>query len=147
MARFTQSVHIPATPEAVYAFVTNAAQWPTWHPATHAVREVPDRPLALGETMLEEIHAGFRRFEATWHVVEHDPPRRWRIATRTPRGHASVTYALEPEDGGTRFQRTCEFASNGAWRLLDGNVAKWLLSQQAARALANLQARWRMDMP
>jgi len=141
MARFTQSVHIPAAPEAVYPFVTNAAQWHTWHPATHSVREVPDRPLALGETVVEEIHAGFRHFDATWQVIEHVPPRRWSIATHTPLGHSNVSYELTAEDGGTRFQRTCEFASSGAWSLLDGNVVKWMLARQAATALENLRRR------
>ena len=138
MASFTQSIHIPAPPEAVYDFVTNAARWHTWHPATHRVRDVPQRPLVLGETMVEEIHAGFRRFEATWQVTEHEPPRRWAIATRTPHGHSTVRYELQAEEGGTRFQRTCEFESRGAWRLLDGNVAKWMLERQAAQALENL---------
>jgi uncharacterized protein YndB with AHSA1/START domain len=141
MARFTQSVHIPAAPEAVYSFVTNAAQWHSWHPATHSVREVPDRPLVLGETVVEEIRAGLRRFDATWQVIEHVPPRRWSIATHTPLGHSTVSYELRAEGGGTRFQRSCEFASNGPWSLLDGNVAKWMLARQAATALENLRRR------
>ena len=74
MVHFTQSVHLHASPQAVYDFVTNAAQWHSWHPATHAVRDVPDRPLALGETVVEEIRAGFRRFDATWQVIEQVPP-------------------------------------------------------------------------
>jgi len=122
--------------------VTNAAQWHSWHPATHAVRDVPDRPLALGETVVEEIRAGFRRFDATWQVIEQVPPWRWSIATHTSRGHSTVSYELQAEEGGTRFRRTCEFASNGPWRLLDGSIAKWLLARQAARALENLRARW-----
>jgi hypothetical protein len=52
-----------------------------------------------------------------------------------------VSYELRAENGGTRFQRSCEFASNGPWSLLDGNVAKWMLSRQAATALANLRRR------
>jgi carbon monoxide dehydrogenase subunit G len=141
MARFTQSVHIAAAPEAVYAFVTNAAQWHTWHPATHSVRDVPDRPLVLGETMVEEIRAGLRHFDAKWQVIEHVPPRRWAIETRTPLGHSTVSYELTPQDGGTRFQRTCEFASTGAWSLLDGTALKWMLQRQATKALENLRRR------
>jgi uncharacterized protein YndB with AHSA1/START domain len=141
MARFTQTVHIAAAPEAVYPFVTNAAQWHTWHPATHSVRDVPDRPLVLGETVIEEIHAGFRHFDAKWLVIECVPLRRWAIGTHTPHGRSTVTYELTPQDGGTRFQRTCEFASTGVWNLLDGTALKWMLRRQAARALENLRRR------
>ena len=141
MARFTQSVHIAAPPEAVFPFVTNAAQWHTWHPATHSVREVPDRPLGLGETVVEEIRAGFRHFDAKWQVIECAPTRRWVIDTRTPLGHSTVSYDLTPENGGTRFQRSCEFASTGAWSLLDGTAVKWMLARQAATALENLRRR------
>jgi uncharacterized protein YndB with AHSA1/START domain len=141
MARFTQSVHIAAAPEAVYAFVTNAAQWHTWHPATHSVRDVPDRPLVLGETVIEEIHAGFRHFDAKWQVIECVPLRRWAIGTQTPHGRSTVTYELTAQDGGTRFERTCEFASTGVWSLLDGTALKWMLARQAATALENLRRR------
>ena len=141
MPRFTQSVHLDAPPQAVYDFVTNASLWPTWHPATRAVRDVPARPLVLGETMVEDIRAGWRHEEATWRVTEYLPPRRWTIAAQSPRGHATVSYDLQAETGGTRFERTCEFATVGPLSFLDGSLVQWLLRRQAARALENLRRK------
>ncbi|MBC5763250.1 SRPBCC family protein [Ramlibacter albus] len=135
---FTQAVVIAAPPTEVYDYVTNAAQWKQWHPATRNVRDVPNRPLQLGETMTEHIHAGFRNFEAVWRVTQWDRPSLWRIETTTRYGASAVTYRLQPLGAGCRFERTCEFHSEGAWRLLDGNLARWLLKRQAARALSNL---------
>ena len=138
--RFAQAVVLAAPPQQVFDFVTNAAQWKRWHPATHAVRGAPNRPLGAGEQVAEQIHAGWRDFEAVWTVAACEPPHLWRIETSTPHGASAVTYRLDALGTGCRFERTCEFHSRGAWRLLDGTVARWMLKRQAARALANLHA-------
>jgi hypothetical protein len=52
-----------------------------------------------------------------------------------------LTYELSATPGGgTRFTRTCDYRSEGGWRLLDGNVTKWMLARQAQQALQNLRA-------
>lgn len=138
--KFTHAVVVAATPHEVFDFVTNASQWWNWHPATRSVRDTPSRPLGLGETATERIHAGFREFDAVWTVTACERPKLWRIETSTAYGASAVTYRLEPLGGGCRFERTCEFHKEGAWRLLDGNFTLWLLRRQAAQALANLHA-------
>jgi len=139
----TRIVHlavIPCAPQRLYDFVTNASQWKRWHPATHAVRGVPDRPLGLGETMVEHIKAAHRSFEATWTVTACEPGSLWRIETGTPYGASILTYRMKAVPGGTMFERTCDFRSEGVWRRLDGNLTRRMLARQAARALANLRA-------
>jgi uncharacterized protein YndB with AHSA1/START domain len=138
--RIVHSVTIPCAPQRVFDFVTNASQWKRWHPATHAVRGVPERPLVRGETMVEHIKAAHRSFEATWTVTACEPGALWRIETGTPYGASILTYRLAPAAEGTFFERTCDFRSEGAWRRLDGNLTRWMLARQAARALANLRA-------
>jgi uncharacterized protein YndB with AHSA1/START domain len=138
--RIVHSVVIPASQEKVFDFVTNASQWQLWHPATRSVRDVPRRPLTIGETMVEHIRAAHRSFEATWTVTACERPRLWQIRTKTPLGSSVITYRFAPRDGGScRFERTCDFHSEGWWRLLDGNVARWMLGRQASRALTNLR--------
>jgi uncharacterized protein YndB with AHSA1/START domain len=141
MHRIVHTIDLAAPPARVFDFVTNAAQWRRWHPATHSVRGCPDRPLALGEKVIERIQAAHREFDAEWTVVACEPPTLWRLHTSTPLGASVLTYRLTPDaSGGTRFERTCDFRSEGAWRLLDGNVTKWMLARQAKRALGNLRA-------
>jgi len=141
MHRIVHTIVLPAPPERVFDFVTNTVQWRRWHPATHAVRGAPDRPLQLGETVIEHIRAAHREFDAQWKVVECDRPRMWRIETKTPLGSSVLTYRLKPAgEDGTRFERTCDFESQGAWKLLDGNLTKWMLARQAKQALSNLRA-------
>lgn len=133
-------VDLPCAAGPVFAFVTHAARWSRWHPATVAVRGVEDRPLVLGETVVETIGAAGRRFEATWTVRACEPPRRWVIETTSAEGDARIEYQLEPTAGGCRFTRLLWFRSQRApWRWLDRNVTRWLLARQSRRALDNLQ--------
>lgn len=140
-ARIVHTAEIACPPAQLFDFVTNASQWHRWHPATHAVRNVPERALVLGETVVEHIKAGHRSFEATWTVTACERAALWRIETATPLGASMVTYRLRPApQGATWFERTCDFRSEGIWRWLDGTLTRWILSRQAARALANLQS-------
>jgi uncharacterized protein YndB with AHSA1/START domain len=138
-------VRIDAPCAAVHAYATNAARWHQWHPATRAVEAVPDRPLGFGETVIEHIRAGARRFSATWTVVGIDAPRLWVIATDMPLGQARICYRLIGEAGpgdaeATRFQRRLEFRSKHAlMRLLDPLIRRWVLVPQSRRALDNLK--------
>jgi hypothetical protein len=138
--RIVHTAVVPCAPQRLFDFVTNASQWKRWHPATHAVRGVPERPLVLGETMVEHIKAAHRSFEATWTVTACEPGSLWRIETATPYGASILTYRMKAVPGGTMFERTCDFRSEGVWRRLDGSLTRWMLARQAARALANLRA-------
>lgn len=133
-------VELPCTAGEAFALVTNPARWTHWHPATVAVRGAPDRPLALGETVVETIAAAGRRFEATWTVRACEPPRRWVIETTSAQGDARIEYQLEPRAGGCRFARLLWFRSRRApWRWLDRSLTRRLLARQSRRALDNLQ--------
>ena len=138
--RVDSEITIQRAPADVFDYVTTPALWHTWHPATVAVRNVPDRPLTAGETALELIAMGGRTDEALWTVHTCDPPRLWEIATDTQKGTARITYRIEPHAGGSRFHRTLEFRSKGwPWRLFDSTLTRRFLEIQSRRALQNLK--------
>jgi hypothetical protein len=129
--------------QTLFDHITNASLWHTWHPATRSVRDVPQRPLVKGDTVLESITAAGRQFDAVWTVEECAPqatPMRWTITTRTERGAARLTYEITPTQGGCRFTRKLWFRSFKApWRWLDKTLVRRMLSRQTAQALVNLQ--------
>jgi len=134
------AVELPCAVAHAFAFVTNPSRWSRWHPATVAVRGVEDRPLALGESVVETIGAAGRRFEAAWVVRACEPPRRWVIETTGDEGDARIEYQLEPSAAGCRFTRLLWFRSHRApWRWFDRNLTRWLLARQSRRALDNLR--------
>ena len=134
------AIDIARAPAETFVFVTSPALWHRWHPATRAVREVPNRPLVAGETMLESIRAAGRSFDARWTVLACDAPSRWVIGTDTPHGVARITYRIGATASGCRFERTLEFRSKGRpWNWFDGTLTRWLLVRQSAQALRNLR--------
>ena len=140
-AQVETEIEIRRPPPEVFAYVTTPALWSTWHPATVAVRDVPQRPLTTGETAVEVISVAGRRGEATWTVRACTPPRSWEIVTDNAQGSARIVYRLTPVAGGTRFHRTLYFRSKRwPWRALDSTLMRWVLVRQSARALANLKA-------
>lgn len=140
MERIVTVIDIARPSAAVFEFVTTAAQWKRWHPATVAVSGVPNRPLGLGETIDEQIHAGPRRFSARWTVIECKPPRRWAIETDSSEGAARVTYKLSEQGGVCYFERTLEYESRRLpWKWFDGSLTRRLLARQSDQALRNLK--------
>ena len=139
--RIETEIYIERTAAEVFDYVTTPALWHTWHPATVSVRDAPDRPLVVGETMRELIAVAGRRNEAVWTVLVCDAPRRWEIGTDAPAGTAHIVYRIAATSVGCRFQRTLDYRSKGwPWRALDSSLTRWILERQSARALANLKA-------
>lgn len=138
-------VQIAADCATVHACATNAARWVEWHPATHSVTDVPNRPLGLGETIVERIHAGGRRFTAIWTVLAVEAPNLWVISTDSAEGRARILYRLtegRAPDGSvcTQFHRSLSFCSKSRLlRWLDPWIARWVLVPQSRRALDNLR--------
>lgn len=145
LARTDDHVVIDAACAAVHAYATNASRWHEWHPATRSVEPLPDRPLQLGDTVVEHIAAAGRRFTATWTVLGVQAPHLWVIATDSPQGFARITYRLTEEasiDGRprTRFHRRLECRSAAApWRWLDRWAMRWVLGPQSRAALRGLR--------
>lgn len=144
--RIRAEVIIRADPASVLAYASNASRWQEWHPATRRVAPLPDRPLRTGETILEDIRAGGRRFTAVWEVLAADPPSLWVIATDTAGGFARISYQLEPlpadaQGPRTRFVRTLDCRSRGWLRGLDRWLLPLALVRQSRQALERLRAR------
>jgi uncharacterized protein YndB with AHSA1/START domain len=135
------TIRIARSREDVFNFVTTPAHWHRWHPATRSVREVPPRPLVVGETIHESIRAAWREFDAIWTVLECAPHERWVIATDTAYGASRITYRVTAHGGSCEFQRTLEYRSrNWPWTALDGSLTRRKFERQSNTALTNLKA-------
>lgn len=138
--RIDSEIDIAASPVDVFDFATTPMLWSMWHPATEEVFDTPERPLLYGESIFENFRAGGRRFSAEWTVIAREAPRLWAIATDMDEGEARITYRLARSERGTRFVRTLAYRSRYApWRWLDSSLARWVLTRQSSKALANLK--------
>jgi uncharacterized protein YndB with AHSA1/START domain len=141
--RIVNEITIARPPRQVYDYVTTPANWPRWHPSSLAVRGATDHSLALGESVEEDFIVAGRRGSVTWTVVAREAPLRWSIDGKNvdSRGGGTVTYALRPEDGGTRFERVLTYhMPNLLAGILDHFGVRERVAAESAEAVARLKA-------
>jgi uncharacterized membrane protein len=107
------SIEIAKPQELVYTLVRDLERAPEWQDSLEAV----------------DVHAGKEvrrlgglRQEATFLVVEDDPPRRLAIASEGGPANARATFGLEPSGDGTLVRFTLEVELRGAARVAGGLV-------------------------
>ena len=107
------SVYVGRPPEVVYAFVRDLERAPEWQESLESVDV---------EAGTEVRRFGGRRAEATFFVLEDDPPRRLAIRSDGGPAEARAEFDLEPDGDGTRVVFTLEVRLRGAARLAAGVV-------------------------
>ena len=113
----TSETAVTQSPEVVYDFVTNPANWPKTYPGSAHVGDVTnDLPLKVGDTWTEAGPDGDRIF--TWHLAIAMRPKMWvfnsvgalghdRAGTGGMAGRITVKYHFtQPGEGITLFART-----------------------------------------
>ena len=107
------SVEIAKPQELVFALVRDLERAPEWQESLESV----------------DLHAGIEvrrvaglRQEATFLVVEDDPPRRLAITSESGPADARATFELEPSGDGTLITFTLEVELHGAARFAGGLV-------------------------
>ncbi|MET0704101.1 MAG: SRPBCC family protein [Mycobacterium sp.] len=106
----------PQSPETVYDFVTDPANWTKTYPSSAHVGKLPELPLHIGDTWEEAGPAGDKFF--TWHLAIAMRPKLFVFNSVGPLGHDSegnggfegritVRYHFtQPGPGITLFSRT-----------------------------------------
>lgn len=107
---------VPASPEAVFAVLSDPTLRPRWQEGTSDVALVSPPPTALGSRWTE-TQRGVGRVTAE--VTGFVPGERWAEAGEMDAGRAAVTVTLRPAEGGTRMEVTVEISLRGARRLAE----------------------------
>lgn len=136
-----RSIHIAASPEAVYEVIMNPACLERWVTIHVALENAPNGTLEQGSELTQKLELAGRSFTVRWEVVENRPAERVVWQGRGPmRSHAGVTYELEPVEGGTRFSYTNEFAlPGGPLGRIAGPVIKRVTGSELDRSLNRLR--------
>jgi carbon monoxide dehydrogenase subunit G len=107
------SIHVDRSPEVVYALVRDLERAPEWQDSLESVDV---------EAGTEVRRFGGRRVEASFFVLEDDPPRRFAISSDGGPAEARAEFDLEPDGDGTRVVFTIDLRLRGAARLASGVV-------------------------
>ena len=108
--RVEASTVVRATPDEVFAFITDPENGPRWQEAAVSTRLTTPGPVGLGARMEHLGRWLGMRIPTTAVVTVFEPPRRYGydITTSFAPQPAPMRYALEPAAEGTRLTLTNE---------------------------------------
>jgi uncharacterized protein YndB with AHSA1/START domain len=133
---------IARAPQEVFDYVTTPGHWPEWHPSSLRVTGTADHSMRVGESCTEDFIVAGRRGTCVWTARERIEGRRWAIDTQTRGGQATITYDLEVDSAGTRFERVLSYRMPNAFlALLDALVLHRRIQRESEEATRRLKAR------
>lgn len=110
MPSISRSVDIEASPDAVWATITDFDRYGEWNVTHQSFPEAPPSPLATGSTFKEKVKIMGMPGEVAWAVTELDEGSRLALDGKGPMGtHLNYDYSLESVNGGTRVNAEAEF--------------------------------------
>ena len=123
--------------EAVFAYVSEAKNEPTWHHDVIEVRTTSDGPVEVGTRLAWRVRfAGLEEY--TIEITDLEPNRLLRLTTREGRGHPILTHRFEPVEDGTRYTRRVEIQPEGLFRVLQP-IMRLQAPRRNARRAQNLK--------
>jgi uncharacterized membrane protein len=123
------SVEIAKPQEVVYMLVRDLERGPEWQDSLLKVD-------VQAGTEVRRI-AGMRH-EASFLILEDDPPRRLAISSEGGPANARATFDLEPDGDGTRVVFALEYVLHGPMRLA-GRFAKAAVQREVRSSLQKLK--------
>ena len=137
MATIERNFFVKASQEQIFTFLANHANDSKWLPGLTDARNFTGEGADYQWEMTYKM-AGIS-FNVTGQVIEHDPPRRHVVETRS--GMVSTwDWTLEPEEDGTRVSLKMEYTIPV---VALGKIAEKILFKQNEKAadegMANLQ--------
>jgi len=97
--------HIRATPETVFAFVSDAQNNPNWHARVRETHWIDPPPSGLGRRGRQHGHLFYRDWTFVAEVVEWDPPR--AVTFQVIEGYRVRTaIRIEPHGDGSQIELT-----------------------------------------
>lgn len=136
-----ESVEIAASPAEVWALVMDPRRLGDWVAAHRDSKDLPELPLAEGESFKQTLCLAGKSFDVSWRLVEADEPELAVWSAKGPRKtSADVRYELSAANGGTRFDYVNDFElPGGPLKLVAGGVAGAPAKRQARKSLQSLK--------
>lgn len=139
MARITEVIEIPVSPERAFDHVADFTTTADWDPGISAAKRLDAGPLQEGARFEVQLELGPVELPLVYEITTYDRPHHLVLTTVGPthRGQDDVTFA--PSERGTRLTWNAAFALRGPGLLID--PALGLGFRRAAKeAVAGLEA-------
>ncbi len=117
------TIHLDKPVEQVFAFLMDTTQLTTWQTNLIKIDKITEGPLRMGSRFQEVRRLGRRESEIQGEITAFEPNKRFETRTLT-KPQVTVSYFLEPENGGTRVKHRFVMLTSGFMRLLEPMIAK-----------------------
>jgi hypothetical protein len=138
MARIEDSIVIKRSVEQVFAYTTNAKNWPKWQSVIPEAEQTSQGPINVGSTFKGVSHVMGRSMKWTAVATEYESNKKWgkNIAS----GDVSIEeyMAYSPVGGGTAFTILYIMKAVGFLKLLLPIMAR-SMSKETKKSLGNLK--------
>jgi carbon monoxide dehydrogenase subunit G len=118
------AVEIARPPDEVFAFVADARNRPLWDESVDSEELTSPEPIGVGSTVRTGLRSMGRDYVLTWEIVEHDPPSRQTIESRSGPFATTLAYRLSPQGQGTLVEFSITGRPTGMLRLLQPLIAR-----------------------
>ncbi|GAA1861011.1 SRPBCC family protein [Asanoa iriomotensis] len=107
MAQFSNEVLIRRPADAVFAYLSDLENLPRWNYAIRETRRIGAGPIGVG-TVYRQVRTLPRPMEESLEIIGYEPDRRLVVRGGLGVFDGSLTYLLEPANGGTRLVNDVE---------------------------------------
>ncbi len=129
---------ISATPDEVFAVLSDPDHAKEWMPAVQKVERLDDKPFGVGTSWRETRTAGNRIMESTIRVVACERGSRVGLRVESSAMEGDLEFRLTSTGPGTQVSYRAEMKGRGFMRLMTGTINK-TMAQEDADLLQRLQ--------
>ncbi|MFF1546121.1 SRPBCC family protein [Streptomyces sp. NPDC058291] len=79
MSDFHESIDVDATPDDVWAYVTDPSHLPEWQASAVSAEQLGPEPAGVGSQVRVTRHIGSRDMPMTMEYTHYDPPHSWTL--------------------------------------------------------------------
>ncbi len=129
MIKHEVSIHLNLPVEQVFAFLADTSKLSSWQSNLIKNELTTQGPLRVGARFREVRRLGRRESEIQGEITAFEPNKRLETKTTT-KPQASVSYLLNPEQGGTRLKYKFALETSGLMRLLEPLISGSIRKEQ-----------------
>jgi carbon monoxide dehydrogenase subunit G len=129
MATFTVSVFINRSPQDVFDFMTNPANFAQWQSGTKSAKWASEGPVGVGSKFNSVGEMMGRETKMDLEITQWDPPQVWGIKGASGPMKFEAISKFESKDGGTQVTQTFEGEVGGFFSIAEGLAIKQLQKQ------------------
>ncbi len=126
---FTRTGTIAATPDRVFAVISDLRQAREWMPAIQGIDGVTPGPFRLGTSWQETRKAGNRTMQSSLRVSAFEPPSRLGLEVDAKMMRGQMSFTLTPKGNTTHVVYEAAMTGKGLFRLMSGTMNRMMAKE------------------